>query len=588
MIKKLLYLLFVILISNFAYSLTGSGTAEDPYQIFNCSDLDEISSSLSSDHVLMNNINCTGVSFTRQGTFTGVLNGNGNQIIGLNISQLGTSNVGLFTGLSSNCLIYDVQFIDPYVRGGISTGVLAGTAADCNVSGIYVENPDVYANSFYTGGLIGRVTSNVRLDKIGVRGGQIENTVGVIGGVVGQFWGSSANSIIYNSYSTATINPNANGAGGLLGDSWKGEAYYSFATGGVTSNGTEIGALIGKFSLGTENYNYWNSETTLQGAPCGTNGAVCTNTASKTDTQMKAEATYVGWNFTDIWEIDEGSDYPDHIRCFSSFSCNLTSCNTTTGVQSCQDVVDSNSCGREYVGDYSEFGTSSCVVSGGYELDPGTTDFSTVVNFSNVPNLIIANGQNKISWVNNVNIRTANFTNTLQIGSGYVSVDKDNLDSSLNGPAEVSIDLSGTQATCGNFQIYYADSFFTTLLDISTYGTKIANEGNVGRNCNDLSVCRNVRCSNNVVIFDVLHFDGFAISTNTDAQDGCRNIQTLLYLAFGLLSVIIIASVGFAISKIDDLNMTVLIGLTIVSVVLAIILFVGYIVVSRVGSVICG
>jgi hypothetical protein len=73
---------------------------------------------------------------------------------------------------------------------------------------------------------------------------------------------------------------------------------------GIKGNAVSVfdyaGGLIG-YNTGTTTSSYWNTETSEQAE---SNGGI-----GKTTAELKNQSTFVGWNFTDIWEMFSG-EYP--------------------------------------------------------------------------------------------------------------------------------------------------------------------------------------------------------------------------------------------------------------------------------------
>ena len=74
-----------------------------------------------------------------------------------------------------------------------------------------------------------------------------------------------------------------------------------YSTGIVTGTGANIGGFIGR-NNDTCSDNYWDTQTSGQGS------SVCAT--SKTTAEMQTQTTFTGWNFTTIWNINEGTSYP--------------------------------------------------------------------------------------------------------------------------------------------------------------------------------------------------------------------------------------------------------------------------------------
>ncbi len=306
----------------------GNGTAGNPYQISNATELASLSSYLgggySSTHfVLTNDINLdvspynTGSGWTPIGNnssqFVGKFDGGGHTISGLYINRPGSSRTGLF-GYVAN----------------------AGVVENVTLSNVNVTGGD------YTGGLIGYYTSTSTVDNAHVSGTVTSNGGnGGIGGVVGWChtsagpvtYSSSSASIngtnragslvgyaycpIANSYSTGDVvcsTQTATWCGGLVGIN-AGAITNSYATGSVTgpSNSGRLGGLSsGNFSTIDSSYS-----TGLVSAPSGTNigGLVGTGgtgvTNSFWDSQTSGQSTSAAGTSKTTAEMNDVATFTD-------------------------------------------------------------------------------------------------------------------------------------------------------------------------------------------------------------------------------------------------------------------------------------
>ena len=111
--------------------------------------------------------------------------------------------------------------------------------------------------------------------------------------------------IIENVYSTMNIKANFN-VGGLIGNVYSDTSLNNtYAIGKVEGkSSSSIGGLVGRFfdekNIIT-NRSYWIIETTSQ-----TTSALGT---SQTISALVKQSSYGGWNFTSIWEIEEGKSF---------------------------------------------------------------------------------------------------------------------------------------------------------------------------------------------------------------------------------------------------------------------------------------
>ncbi len=101
---------------------------------------------------------------------------------------------------------------------------------------------------------------------------------------------------VTNSYSTAALQGIAQ-VGGMAGIN-NGTLTNVYSTGTVIGT-SQVGGLVGE-NAGVVNASYWDTQTS----------AVATSAAGtgQTSAEMALDTTFVGWDFTTIWEIT--SAYP--------------------------------------------------------------------------------------------------------------------------------------------------------------------------------------------------------------------------------------------------------------------------------------
>lgn len=120
-----------------------------------------------------------------------------------------------------------------------------------------------------------------------------------VGGLVGQ---NTNLGKIEASYSMSTTTGEEK-VGGLVGHHESGSIGESYSTGLVTGTAS-IGGLIGDASAGTTTTDsYWDIGTSGQAASAAGTG--------KATAEMKQQGTFTNWDFTSVWMISEGTDYPD-------------------------------------------------------------------------------------------------------------------------------------------------------------------------------------------------------------------------------------------------------------------------------------
>lgn len=269
----------------------------------------------------------------------------------IEVSQSGISgnnNVGILAGVSygiiTNCEVYGGPFIVANTGGGLvgyqpeglisncyalsnptgegaslSLGVLVGisggTVFQCysrgSISGKLTDNKN---GSCCIGGLIGQAVKNSKVEecfaKTDITADGLKLT---IGGLIGYQVDD-----ILNCYSIGNIETAGSimNIGGLIGNHHSGDLTncYSAITTNIGNKGTgennNIGGFVGFFSSPEGSINSCYMDNTLAtNYPIGNDHSNSDVTNIPTFAMYQAN-TFVGWDFTEIWDIDEGNSYP--------------------------------------------------------------------------------------------------------------------------------------------------------------------------------------------------------------------------------------------------------------------------------------
>ena len=313
----------------------GSGTENDPYQVWTAADLDGVRDHLSSYFIQMDDIDLSGIAIAPIGhpssNFTGRYNGNNFNISNLDMNYLGESSpegfdIGLFRRVFSG-KITNVRLVNAVVKGSVRVGSLAGTVTGdaehpewggVDAPGI-IENCSSVNTSctghYMVGGLVGSAGQSAKIGKSFATGEVIHEygaafANGIVGGFVGyldawEVWKYE----IENCYARCSVGTNSpydeTNFGGFVGNTWNDSvsAYIKncYATGSVTdqtwdgSHGGFCGREQGDYSAGISN-SYYDSETsgmsdTGKGEPRTTAQMVYPYSAKH------ASGTYVDWEF---------------------------------------------------------------------------------------------------------------------------------------------------------------------------------------------------------------------------------------------------------------------------------------------------
>lgn len=337
-------------------------------------DLYSIRYDLTANYILMNDIDLTEATakggdwdymgngwnpiasddrYAKDSSFAGVLDGNGHKIIGMRISVgSGISGAGsfLYCGLFSSITgaVYNLTIENASISGytssstasSICAGVLAGYASG-NITGVSVSGKTTLeateGYTVYSGGLVGRVaqvairncSSNVTMDI------SADDYAPFCGGITAIAEGATIDS----SFSTGDITAYSAGsalfASGIvnLSTSTKEDTIISncYNTGAIdTSTGYQnhYARYVGGIAFAwagkhIEIHSCYNTGETSGSQPSAVSNATAVDSyylsgsgyssagaAALTDTQMKIQAMYKGFDFENIWTINPFANYP--------------------------------------------------------------------------------------------------------------------------------------------------------------------------------------------------------------------------------------------------------------------------------------
>lgn len=285
----------------------GSGSPENPFQISSAPLLISIGSGplgLDQSYVLTQDIDLSEYSFSEaviapdmsfddgfQGpAFTGRLDGDGHTISNMTI-YYEMNYLGLFGFIGSGGSVFDLEMNNFYICcysvqyvGGLC-GRNEGTITRCHAAGM------INGSSNYVGGLCG------------INEGTITYcyTAGIINESsvsfsVGGLCGDSGNGIISNCHAAGSVRGGIM-VGGLCGE--YGTIKKSYAISEVEGE-YFTGGLVGLTYPGRITSSYFLKKA----GPDNGYGEPLT------DAEMKQQASFVGWDFVNIWRINEGITYP--------------------------------------------------------------------------------------------------------------------------------------------------------------------------------------------------------------------------------------------------------------------------------------
>ena len=223
------------------------------------------------------------------------------------------SYVGGFIGGSKQSTLERcyVMGVDAAASASYAGGFSGVVYLKSNLTSCYTFDADVRA-SHYAGGLIGTVYDHSTVEK-SCSYGKVQTTKGYI---AGGFAGEATNATIANCYAQVDVTSGSSGAGGLIAYAAGSTSVNNcYSAGSVSAgNNTNVGAFIGHSNITFMGTNYYDSDLTGPMNAYGTGGTQKGSASSypqgKDTATMKKQATFVGWDFTNIWRIDENITYP--------------------------------------------------------------------------------------------------------------------------------------------------------------------------------------------------------------------------------------------------------------------------------------
>jgi len=338
----------------------GSGTQADPYQVATAVQLDSVRHHLSSHFKQTADIDLNVASYNNGTgwipipTFSGSYDGGSHTISNLMINRPNTRNVGLF-GIITGGSVKNLGLTGANVTGDWGVGTLAGSViSSSSISRVKIRKATVTATT-YAGGLTGQLSSGSTIRESNVSGSSIQssqNAGGLVGyhnasviresytvsgsvtattgagGLVGISRGNSiTRTMLTTSYSSGIKVSSEYYAGGLVGEMYLSENYITNSYSINQVNGVYAGGLVSSASSGTISTSYSASVATGRhpaGLVSSAGNITITNSyynrdstsattsygTPLTDTQMKQQAFFTGFDFTNTWLVMEGVGFP--------------------------------------------------------------------------------------------------------------------------------------------------------------------------------------------------------------------------------------------------------------------------------------
>ncbi|WP_339297599.1 S-layer homology domain-containing protein [Paenibacillus sp. FSL R5-0623] len=250
--------------------------------------------------------------------FSGTFDGQGHWITGLEINNDTRLSNGFFGQANGR-----IQYINlrADIKGGSNAGALVGFQSGGSIDHVYTEGTvrsgHIYKSVTPTGGIVG-LLSNARLSHSSsaafVTVGESDNLHG--GGLIGsQAMGSISDSYFTGNLANEPVKDHPTShiyAGGIVGYQLSSSEEYNilkntYSTGAIStlnprsySSWGAIGGYVYKTNITDTYYDTMTSGMTV-GASDPYQSTI--EIYGKTTTEMKQQATYTGWDFTDTWNI---------------------------------------------------------------------------------------------------------------------------------------------------------------------------------------------------------------------------------------------------------------------------------------------
>ncbi|MCP5277302.1 MAG: filamentous hemagglutinin N-terminal domain-containing protein [Thiobacillus sp.] len=224
-------------------------------------------------------------------------------------SVIGKNEVGGLVGINSGGgAIRDAYATGDVTGTGLDVGGLVGYLADASTISHAYATGTVSGNGKFVGGLVGYSNAGSAISDAYATGA-------VVGGndYVGGLVGYNADSSISDAYATGSVTGNDYYVGGLVGTNDGGQISTSYATGLVDGANTLVGGLVGQNrnsvnNDGTITNSYWDKNTT--GKFIGVGIGTSTGATGLFSDEMKQQAKFGGFDFTNDWFVYEGRTTP--------------------------------------------------------------------------------------------------------------------------------------------------------------------------------------------------------------------------------------------------------------------------------------
>ncbi len=338
----------------------GMGTEMDPYLVETAKHLINIRSKPNSYYKQTQNIDLSGFNIKnyikdtdKEGwitifpvlSFNGIYDGNGYSIKNLTIQNKEMNGASLFGTIGSNSVLKNITLENVNISARNSVGALAGVNDSGQIINCHVEGS--LEGIDFVGGLVGGERFSGYINKcsalIKVKGeSKVGGLIGESNNEISQCWVKGE---IIGDYNVGGISGENSGeirksfvhvevsggkrVGGITGINW-GKIIDSYALGTVTGE-KKLGGLSGELVnssirdcyasveihggdsyykggiIGYSSTNYSIDDSYYNKDTANLNDV---GTGAKNTADLKKKDSFAGWDFEEIWEIEEGKSYP--------------------------------------------------------------------------------------------------------------------------------------------------------------------------------------------------------------------------------------------------------------------------------------
>lgn len=229
----------------------------------------------------------TGNGWTPINNFTGTFDGNGHRIIGM------------------------------HIYGKINTVGLFGTVSGATIKNLSLTDVDIEMENYYygdyTGALAGTCDNNTQISGIYVDGSiSVNNGNACLGGIIGKI-GDKGKNTVQNCINNCSVsNSSSNYLGGIVGYSYRYSGINSITNCYTRGSLQQAGdgyyrPIVGSYNGYTEIQNcYYDPKSLMESK----RNIQYDNATPLTEAMMKYSSSYVGFDFKNVWFLDEYSSYP--------------------------------------------------------------------------------------------------------------------------------------------------------------------------------------------------------------------------------------------------------------------------------------